>query len=339
MTFYPLITLNDSTRMLDGTEPLPLCTHLFARARADRAIVAFDTEALGLDPDEVRTPEAVRALMEAELDSDPDGGVLWVPAAYEVAFVLFVAQALREAFEDDEFSFEGGGLSEGFFIHTVEDGLAVLLFDPEGGTGFFENTLERFVMEHRVPLHLPLATTFDPTRLQWFEDSHLRSNLALGRRTVHDAAMLLGLYERGVLDERFALDLNLRLNADMDAFFRARPVAYTGGIAPDPGMVAVSGPTGSTGRGTTDGYLRQWLEGTAHATVVDAPVAGGVLLVGQDPDEAVLAAAQAVGCPTLRAADLVAGLVRAFIATPRSPRATGLLQGAASSATFFDLED
>lgn len=311
---YPLHTLSSTTFLIDGATPLPVATHVFLRAKADRAIVAFDTQQLDFITDGDRSADALSAMLSNVLDSNPDGGVLWVPKAYEVAFVQFVAQALREAAELGELTFDNGGVSEGCFVHTVEDGLAVLLFDPDGGSGFFEDLIECFVMTFRVPLVLPLTTRFDPTRLHWLEDSHLRSNLVIGRRTPCDASMLLGLYERGVLDERFALDLNVRLTGDLDVFFRGRPVALTGDVAPYPGLVVRTNENVSVSHATMDGWLRQWLDGTAHATVVDAPVAGGVLIVGGNPDPAVLANARAVGCPTLRAADLVAGLVQAFIA-------------------------
>lgn len=310
---YLLQSLSDTTFLIDGTIPLPVTTHVFLRAKADRAIVAFDTEQLDFVTDGDRSATALSAMLSDVLNSNPDGGVLWVPAAYGVAFVQFAAQALREAAEMDEITFDNGGVSEGFFVHTVEDGLAVLLFDPECGSGVFDDIIERFVMTFRVPLAFPLSTTFDPTRLQWFEDSHLCSNLAIGRRTKGDAAMLLGLYERGVLDERFALDLNTPLSGAIAAFFQRRPVAVTGDLAPYPGMTAQTDGVTSMGHATMDGWWRQWLDGTAHAQVVPAPVENGVLIVGSNPDLTTVMNASKVGCSVLRAADLVAGLVQAFL--------------------------
>ena len=108
------------------------------------------------------------------LNSDPDGGLLWIPKKYSNDFISFIKEYILEKDKEEEINYSNGSVGEAFGFHYHEKGMLVEMIDPECFTEIFKEAIKRFCEFKNIEEDTSEDMNLD--KIFYYETCHLNSH-------------------------------------------------------------------------------------------------------------------------------------------------------------------
>lgn len=91
--------------------------------------------------------EEIAQALSSHMDCNPDGWLLFIPSEYDVK--AMIEKEYLQAYRDGKLNFDNGDVAESIIFHQLKSGTIIEFFDPECGSDFFVELVEK--IEQIVP--------------------------------------------------------------------------------------------------------------------------------------------------------------------------------------------
>lgn len=119
------------------------------------------------------SPEEIVKNLSNDMNCSPDGWLVYISDKYQEKIKQLIRKEFLKAFKNDALNFDNGERSETILYHIVRDGMIIELVDPECGSEFFYDLIDKineFMENNNVDDFLSFELCHMPTHVHDLND-------------------------------------------------------------------------------------------------------------------------------------------------------------------------